>query len=126
MNIQYSYNKEIGYIHAKVSGQISTVDVKNYVSSLLADKNITSPFYEITDFTNIDNFEFGYLESDSVLNEFKELKEIKNYIGSCIVVNRDYLKGISHIFEIVGEDKGFDIKVFTSFEDALDYVKNNT
>lgn len=122
MSINYQYNDSAGYVLTKVTSIVSLEKVAEYIETLVADSTINKPFYEIVDFSNISNFDFGYYESDILMDLIIKLSNDKQYIGSLLVANKDITKGMSNIFKVIGEDKGIEIKIFNTVNDAINYV----
>jgi hypothetical protein len=56
---------------------------------------------------------------------FLKLKTYKKYLGTCVIVNSDLSKGMTHMFDVVWEQKDLDFGVFNSKEDALSFIKSN-
>jgi len=124
MSINYEYHVNNGYIHTKVTDVITLKEVLSYFDTIIEDARIDKPFYELVDFSEINNFDFGYYQTDQLYNKLAQLKEHKNLLGQCFVASKDLAKGMSNIFSVVGESKGMNIKIFNNMNDALDYIKN--
>lgn len=104
---------------------ITLQEVLSYVDDILEDNEIDKPFYELVDFEDIDDFDFGYYQSDQLYNKLMLLKKHKKHLGTCFVAAKDIAKGMSNIFKVTGEDKGMNIQVFDNMDDALKYIENN-
>jgi len=78
MSISYTYNKDAQYIHTKVTETITLPEVLDYVDTILENNDIASPFYEIVDFENIESFDFGYYQADTLYNKLVLLKKINS------------------------------------------------
>jgi len=124
MSISYEYKKDDQYILTKVTKTITLPEVLSYVDSILADNRIKNPFYEIVDFADIDSFDFGYYQSDELYDKLVLLKKQKNHLGTCFIVTNDIARGMSNIFKVIGEDKGMNINIFNSMDEALQHIKN--
>ena len=122
MSIKYIYHKSANYILTKVTDIASVKQVETYIDSIINDQEILQPFYEIVDFTEIKNYDFGYYQSESIINLLIKLKNKKPYLGTCLVADTDLSKGMSNIFRVIGEDKEIDIKVFNSLTDSINYI----
>lgn len=122
MSIQYQYNKSGNYVLTSVTGIVTVDQVAEYVDAILSDERIKTPFYEIVDFAEVENFDFGYYQSDDLIDLIVKLKNEKQYLGSCLVANKDVTKGMSNIFKVIGEDKNLNVKVFSTLNEAMDYV----
>jgi len=125
MGISYSYYKEEGYILVKVTDRITLPEVLSFFESVLTDNNIKDPFYELVDFTEVESFDFGYSESNQMLDRKISLVKHKNHLGTCFIASKNIAKGMSNIFKVVGEDKGMNIQVFRTFDEAIQYIKSN-
>ena len=125
MSISYEYNPDSGYVLARVTKLITLQEVISYVDSILEDNKINKPFYELVDFADIDDFDFGYYQSDQLYNKLILLKEHKQHLGTCFVASKDIAKGMSNIFKVAGEQRGMNIQIFNKMDDALKYIKNN-
>lgn len=125
MNINYDYYPDKGYIHTKVVDVITLAEVLSYVDEILADTRIDKPFYELVDFSEIKDFDFGYYQSDQLYNKLVLLKQQKQHMGTCFVASNDLTKGMSNIFKVVGQDKGMNIQIFANMDDALAYIEKS-
>ncbi len=125
MSISYEYYPDNRYIHAKVTDVITLQEVLSYVDLILEDTRIDKPFYEIVDFSETKNFDFGYFQSDQLYDKLVLLKKHKKHLGTCFIPMTDLTKGMSNIFKVVGEDKGMDIQIFSNMDEALEYIKNS-
>jgi hypothetical protein len=126
MSIQYQYNKPGNYVITTVTGTVSVDQVAEYVNDILSDDSIKTGFYEIVDFTGVKDFDFGYYQSDKLINLIAKLKNEKQYQGSCLVADKDLTKGMSNIFKVVGEDKKLSITIFSTLDEAIDYVSSKS
>ena len=124
MSISYEYYPNKGYILTRVTDVITLQEVLSYVDLILLDTRIDKPFYELVDFSETKNFDFGYYESDQLFDKLVLLKEQKKHLGTIFVPFKELTKGMSNIFQVVGKDKGMNIQVFSSMDEALDYIKN--
>ena len=126
MTINYTYNKPDNYILTRVTNTASVEQVKQYIKSIISDPKITQPFYEVVDFTEIKNYDFGYFQSEAIIALLIKLKNSKPYLGSCLVVSNDVSKGMSNIFRVIGEEKKIDIRIFNSITESVDYINQVT
>ncbi len=124
MSINYEYYPNNRYIHAKVTDVITLQEVLSYIDLILEDTRIDKPFYEVVDFSETKNFDFGYFQSDQLYNKLVLLKKHKKLLGTCFITFTELTKGKSNIFKVVGEDKGMNIQIFSNMDDALEYIKN--
>ena len=124
MAINYQYHKANGYLHCVVNNKVTLNDVLTYIDNIINDQTINEPFFEIVDFSNTTDFDFGYYQSDELILKLKKLKSLNNYQGSLLITDRDYLRGMANIFQVIGEDKEINIKTFASLEEALKYVSD--
>jgi len=126
MSISYTYNKNAHFVHTEVTDVITLPEVLAYVDKLLVDDNISSPFYEIVDFKNIQSFDFGYYQADELYNKLALLTEAKQHMGTCFIAHNEITAGMANIFSIVGKDKNMNIQIFKTLDQALKYVEENT
>lgn len=124
MTISYKYFKDKDYVLTTVSDQVTLDEALSHFDSLLSDININNPFYEIVNFSDVQNYDFGYYQSEQLMDKIIQLKNKKSYLGSCLVANKDIAKGMSNIFMVVGNQKSIDIQVFDTVEDSLAYIKS--
>ncbi len=122
MPINYDFDDISHCVFTTLSGDITLNQVDCYVEAVSQDEAINRPFYEIVDFSRIERFDLGYEQSDTVISLLMALRSKKEYRGSCIVVDRDFTKGISNIFRVIAEEKGVDLKVFKAVDEASEYV----
>jgi len=123
MSISYEYYKDGGYILTKVTNIITLPEVLTYVDTILEDNRINNPFYEIVDFAEVENFEFGYYQSDSLYNKLVLLKERKNHLGTFFIASKNIAIGMSNIFRVIGEDKGMNIQTVNDMNEALQIIE---
>lgn len=123
MTINYQYHKDNGYLHCVVNNKVTLTDVLTYIDKIINDQTINEPFFEIVDFSNTMNFDFGYYQSDELILKLKKLKSLNNYQGSLLITDRDYLRGMANIFQVIGEDKEINVKAVASLEEAINFVK---
>lgn len=124
MSISYEYHANNGYIHTKVTDNITLQEVLSYVESILEDTRIDKPFYELVDFSETKNFDFGYYQTDQLYDKLVLLKKNKKHLGTCFIPSITVTIGMSNIFKVVGEDKGMNIQIFSNLDEALEYIKN--
>jgi len=125
MTIKYTYDKSHSYVDTVVTEVASMQQVSEYINNLINNETIEDSFYELVDFTNIDNFDFGYYQTNELVDLFIKLQKHKKYLGTCVVVNSDIAKGMSHMFNIVWENKGLTLKAFNSRDDAINFIESN-
>ncbi len=123
MTINYKYHKNNGYLHCKVDDKVTLTDVLAYFDKIINDKYINEPFFEIVDFTDTTNFDFGYYQSDQLMLKIMQLKSLNNYQGSLLITDRDYLCGMGNIFQVKGESREINVKAVASLEEAINFVK---
>lgn len=51
-----------------------------------------------------------------------QLSKCKDYLGSCLVAEKDLIRGMTNIFRVMGENTGLKILVFTSVAKARKHV----
>lgn len=125
MTMEDTYNNEDCYIHNTVT-ETATIDhVSKQYDGIIQDDNVSHDFNELVDFTKVDNFDFGYDQTNMLVSLFLKLKTYKKYLGTCVIVNSDLSKGMTHMFDVVWEQKDLDFGVFNSKEDALSFIKSN-
>lgn len=122
MTINYQYHKDNGYLLCEVNDQITLTDAFSYFDKIINDPEIDTPFFKIVDFSNTTNFNFGYYQTDQLMEKINQLKSLNNYQGSLLIVNKDYLRGMANIFQVTGEDRHINIKTFESLKEAVNYV----
>lgn len=122
MTINYQYHKDKGYLLCNVSDQVTLTDALSYFDNIINDPGVNNPFFEIVDFSNSTNFDFGYYQTDALMAKIKQLKSLNNYQGTLLIADSDYLRGMANIFKVSGEDKEINIKAFESQEEAVNFI----
>ena len=125
MAIKYTYDKDSYYIDTVVTEMVSINQVSEYIDKIINNESIENNFYELVDFTTINGFDFGYYQTNELVDLFIKLKKHKKYLGTCVVVNSDVAKGMSNMFNVVWEDKGLILKTFNSRNDAINFIESN-
>ena len=124
MPIQVEKNLPQKYIVCSMMG-IGTLDeVKNYLDDLAIDPDLDQPFFEIVDFTQVENLEFGYYQSEEMMNKYVSLAENKGYKGTIFITGSDYGQGIANMFSAAGTFKGLDLRVVSDLAEAEQVVAN--
>lgn len=123
MKIAYQYYKNEGYVISRPSGILTLQDVKDYAEALTKDESITQAFMEVVDFEGVEGFDFGYFEAEELVAPFKNLKALKGYQGSCLVVKKHFTKSMSNILRNASKDVGVVIRTFGTVEDACRYAQ---
>ena len=93
-------------------------DVRNYIAEITRDPDLDEPFFEIVDFTQVKNLEFGYYQSEEMMNQYLTLAENKGYIGTIFITGSEYGQGVANMFTAAGTFKGLDLRVVSSLEEA--------
>ena len=124
MSISYTYDADKSHIITKVSGVVTTKETLEYMDRINADPRISKPFYEIVDFADTDNFDFGYFESNQLIEKLAKLREDKGYMGTILIADRDLIQGMSNMFQSIGECHNVPITVVHSFQEAEDMISN--
>ena len=119
MAIKYTYNPEQHSVLTEVIGQIKLTEILSYIDKLISDPLINKPFLEIVDFSETKDFDFGYYQTNQLIGKLKHLESFNNYQGSILIADKDFIRGMTNIFKVVGEDKAINIKVVSSQEEAL-------
>jgi len=122
MTINYQYHKDKDYLLCKVNDKVTLIDVLAYFDKIINDPEINNPFFEIVEFSEKTNFDFGYYQTDALMTKLNHLKSLNNYQGSLLITDKDYLRGMANIFKVVGEDNKINVKEFKSLEEAVNYV----
>lgn len=123
MTIKYIYNPAQHCVLTKAVGQIKLTDILSYIDKLINAPLLNKPFFEIVDFSETNNFNFGYYQSDQLLDKLKHLESFNNYQGTMLIADSDLIRGMTNIFKVIGEDKEINVKVVFSQEEALNKVK---
>ena len=122
MSISYTYHADKSHILTKVSGVVTLEETLEYIDRINADPRISKAFYEIVDFADTDNFDFGYFESNQLIEKLAELRADKGYMGTILIADRDLIQGMSNMFQSIGECHNVPVTVVHSFEEAEDIV----
>ena len=125
MTIIYTYDKSNNYIDTVVTEIVSIQQVSEYIEDLINNKSISGIFYELVDFTNINKFDFGYYQTNELVDLFIKLQKHKKYLGTCVIVNSDIAIGMSNMFNVVWEEKGLTLKAFNSRSEAINFIESN-
>ena len=84
MAFKYTYDSSNNIITAQANGVITSSDLKEYVNSIINDKNIQKGFIECVSFENIENLIVSYADTSIFSGLWDEY--IKNECKSTIVV----------------------------------------
>jgi hypothetical protein len=123
MALSYEYDGSLSAVITKASDCITVDEALEYFDSICKDTDIDGPFVEIVNFTSTDYFDFGYLESNIILNKIAEMKTEKEYLGSVLIADDQLTQGMSNMFRSIGECRGLEIVVVSTFEEAEKAVK---
>ena len=122
MAITYQYHKDKNYLLCNVDDKVTLNDALVYFDKIINDPEINNPFFEIVEFSNNTNFDFGYYQTDDLMDKINYLKSLNNYQGSLLVTDKSYLRGMANIFKVVGEDSEINVKEFEKLDEAVNYV----
>jgi len=122
MTIEYQFHSSEHCLMCTVSGEIRLEEIFDYVDQVIDDQAVVGEFFEIVEFSQVDSFDFGYYRSEEVMAKLVQLSKCKDYLGSCLVAEKDLARGMTNIFRVMGENTGLKILVFTSVAKARKHV----
>lgn len=122
MTIEYQFHSSEHCLMCTVSGEIRLEEIFDYVDQVIDDQSVVGEFFEIVEFSQVDSFDFGYYRSEEVMAKLVQLSKCKDYLGSCLVAEKDLTRGMTNIFRVMGENTGLKILVFTSVAKARKHV----
>lgn len=99
-------------------------DIRNYIADITSDPELDEPFFEIVDFTQVENLEFGYYQSEEMMNQYLFLAKNKGYKGTIFITGSEYGQGIANMFTAAGTFKGLDLSVVNNLEEAELLIAN--
>ena len=119
MTIKYKFNPEQHYVLTKATGQIGLTDILGYIDKLISDPLLNKPFLEIVDFSETNDFDFGYYQTKWLIDKLKHLESLNNYQGTILIADRAFIHGMAHMFKVVGNGNAINIKIVRNLEEAL-------
>ncbi len=122
MPIEYQFHPSEHCLMCTVSGEIRLEEIFDYVDQVIDDQSVVGEFFEIVDFSQVNSFDFGYYRSKEVMAKLVQLSKSKGYLGSCLVAEKDLIRGMTNIFRVMGENVGVKVLVFTSVAKARKHV----
>lgn len=124
MPLNYDKNLSKRYIHCNMLGTGTLEDISNYIAEITGDPDLDEPFFEIVDFTQVENLDFGYYQSEEMMNQYVSLAENKGYIGTIFITGSEYGQGVANMFTAAGTFKGLDLRVVSTLEEAELLIAN--
>ena len=124
MVIESKYDASQQLVLTRIVGNISLTEILSYQDELINNVLLNKPFIEIIDLSETTTFDFGYKQTKQMIDKLAQLTSMGNYKGTSFIASRDYTRGMSNIFKMVGEVSSINIKIFTCLEDALTDVNN--
>jgi hypothetical protein len=103
-------------VSAKFGGTLTLEDVEFYDTQLRADEQFSPRYSEIVDLTQVEDVAMSSREMMSLSAEIPFLAQSKR----ALVVNNRHQSHAAHLYRIIR--KGSNIRVFTSFQDAIDWI----
>ena len=123
MSIEYRFHGSEHCLMCTASGEIHLDEILDYVDRVIDDQSVVGEFFEIVDFTQVKDFDFGYYSSRELMAKLAQLSERKGYLGSCLVSEKeDLVRGMTNIFRVMGESTGVEVLVFDSIASARKHV----
>lgn len=121
-----SYEKQLNkhYIHCYMLETGTLDEVLAYVNEIANDPDLDAPFFEIVDFSKVNNLDFGYYQSDYLLSKYTRLGENKGYLGSIFISGGEYGQAIANMFATAGDFKGLHLRIVQSLEEAELLIEN--
>ncbi|MCH7671268.1 MAG: hypothetical protein IIB72_03795 [Proteobacteria bacterium] len=116
------YYEDKGYMLTIPPQILLLTDVLAHFDRITNDPSIQKPFFEIVDFSNTKEIDFGYEDAKKLMGKIVELKRHDKYQGSLLIANTDYIRGMTNIYRVVGESAKINIVQVTSLDRALDIV----
>jgi len=113
------YNLDKGYVLTRAPQLVLLADVFSNFDRIISDRSIQQRFFEIVDFSNTKELNFGYEEVRNLMPKIAELKRADYYQGSLLIANSDYVRGMTNIYRVVGKSADINIIQVASFDDAL-------
>lgn len=103
-------------VSAKFTGILTLEDVELYDAQLRADQRFSPRYSEIVDLTQVERIAMSSREMMSLSDEIPFFPHSRR----ALVVNNRHQSHAAHLYRIIRKDSN--IRVFTSFEDALEWV----
>ena len=122
MTIEYQFHSSEHCLMCTVSGEIRLEEIFDYVDQVIDDQSVVGEFFEIVEFSQVKSFDFGYYPSTAIMAKLVELSKCKGYLGSCLVAEKDLIRGMTNIFRVVGENTGVEVRVFDNIASARKHV----
>ena len=122
MGIEYRFHGSEHCLMCTVFGEIRLDEVLDYLDRVINDQFVVGEFFEIVDFSQVKDFDFGYYQSIELMAKLAQLSEQKSYLGSLLVADRDLVRGMTNIFRVVGESAEVNVLVFDSVARARKHV----
>jgi len=105
-----------GLVSAKFTGILTLEDIELYDTQLRAHEEFSPRYSEIVDLTRVEKIAVSGRQMMSLRDEIPFFPQSKR----ALVVNNRHQSHAAHLYRIVR--KGSNIRVFTSFEDAMEWV----
>tara|TARA_B110000305_G_C19401628_1_gene620481 strand:- start:324 stop:728 length:405 start_codon:yes stop_codon:yes gene_type:complete len=118
MPVSFEKNIPKHYVHCRMLGESTLEEVLLYISEISVDPELNQPFYEIVDFSEMDELGFGYYEGNHLMDKYKELGKKKGYIGTIFISGNAYGDALSKMFKTTAGFKGISIRVVHSLAEA--------
>lgn len=124
MPVSYEKNTAKHYIHCYMLEKGTLDEVLEYVDEIADDPDLDDPFFEIVDFSKVDNLDFGYYQSDYLMSKYTELGKNKGYLGTIFISGGEYGQALANMFATTGGFKGLDLRIVQSLEEAELLIEN--
>ena len=122
MLFDYKYNEDLGYMLTRAPQLVLLTDVLAHLDRIADDSSIQKPFFEIVDFSDTKEIDFGYENAKILMPEIAKLKELKYYQGSILIGNTDYIRGMTNIYRVLGESAKVNVVQVKNLSEGLEIV----
>lgn len=87
MPLNYCFIKNDHYLHTQVTGIVNSAEKMAVMDSITDDPKLIVSFFEIVDSTHVDNFGFGYCQTEPILDSLKQLANHRYYQSRILVAD---------------------------------------
>ncbi len=123
MPVSYTRTED-GGIMVKAKGTITGADLKEFNDRLYASPgDIQKLAYQICDLTNVTEVQASSTDVEDLLLQDTIASKSNPNMLIALVGDKDFVFGLSRMWETLAEDSPFEGKVFRKLEDAQQWIK---
>ncbi len=119
MPVHYDYDPKLNAVIVHLKGTVRKDEVLEYMDLLLADATVQQGYYQIVDLSTTDDYAVSEEDLAEIALQGEMVAAAKGHLRSYYYAESHRAYGIAKVLHALGDDHGFDIEVYTDWEEMV-------